>query len=124
MDRQHGILSHRAMHHAHAHQQGPKAPQELFELAAQTPDDALARLKSAADGLPAEEAAARLKSYGPNRISRERQAPLLLEIWRRFRNPLNLLLLGLAALSWALSDVRSAVVIAIMVLLSVALGFI
>jgi Mg2+-importing ATPase len=40
------------------------------------------------------------------------------------RNPLNALLLGLAALSWLLSDVRSSVVIATMVVLSVGLGFI
>jgi Mg2+-importing ATPase len=76
------------------------------------------------DGLTPSVAAQRLATYGPNRISREEQAPVLIELWRRFRNPLNLLLLGLAVASWMLSDVRSAVVIAVMVILSVGLGFV
>ena len=75
-------------------------------------------------GLSAAEAAARLKAVGPNRISRERKASLLVELWGRLKNPLNGLLLALATASWLLSDIRSALVISVMVVLSSGLGFI
>jgi Mg2+-importing ATPase len=84
----------------------------------------LKSLGASAEGLSPAAAAQRLAIYGPNRINREEQSPVVVELWRRFRNPLNLLLLALAAASWALSDARSAVLIAVMVVLSVGLGFI
>jgi Mg2+-importing ATPase len=65
-----------------------------------------------------------LKTIGPNRIAEKNQTSVLIELWQRFLNPLNLLLLVLAGVSWALSDLRSALVIVIMVVLSVGLGFI
>jgi len=76
------------------------------------------------EGSPPAEAASRLTKFGPNRIENHQQASVAAELWSRLRNPLNGLLLALAALSWFLSDVRSAVVIAVMVLLSVGLGFV
>jgi P-type Mg2+ transporter len=100
------------------------AARELIDLAVAPADQAYARLGAVPEGLSPAEAAARLKTVGPNRITRERQAPMFVELWRKLRNPLNWLLLALAAASWALSDVRSAIVIVIMVVLSVALGFI
>ncbi|MGZ3272504.1 MAG: magnesium-translocating P-type ATPase [Caulobacteraceae bacterium] len=96
----------------------------LAELARDDAAGACRRLGSSQEGLSAGQAMARLRSVGPNRISREREAPILVELWRRFSNPLNLLLLALAAISWTLSDVRSALVIAVMVVLSVVLGFV
>jgi Mg2+-importing ATPase len=97
---------------------------DFLALAGCDAAEACRRLDCAPEGLSAEAAAARLKAVGPNRIARERQAPVLLELWRRFANPLNVLLFVLAGLSWVLSDVRSALVIAVMVVLSVGLGFI
>jgi Mg2+-importing ATPase len=96
----------------------------LLSLAAADVDGACKQLGFSPGGLSPEQAASQLKTVGPNRITRERQAPVLVELWNRFRNPLNALLLVLAAVSWALSDVRSALVIAVMVVLSVGLGFI
>ena len=46
------------------------------------------------------------------------------EIIRHALNPLNGLLLALAAISWALSDMRAAIVISAMVVLSVDLAFV
>jgi Mg2+-importing ATPase len=100
------------------------ATHDLIALATGDAQAALRLLHASADGLALADAAARLGVYGPNRVSRERQASILMELWVRLKNPLNLLLLVLAGLSWALSDIRSAVVIAIMVVLSVGLGFI
>ena len=101
-----------------------EAPGELLALAGCDAAEACRRLGYSADGLSPDQAAVRLREIGPNQIARERQAPLLLELWRRFRSPLNALLLVLAGVSWFLSDARSAIVIAIMVVLSVGLGFI
>jgi len=95
-----------------------------MSIAHEEPSAACRRLGSSPQGLPQAEAADRLKRHGPNRIARQERVPLVLELWRKFRNPLNAMLLTLAGISWALSDVRSAVVIATMVVLSTSLGFI
>jgi Mg2+-importing ATPase len=102
----------------------PAASAELIGLATADAEAACRRLSSSPSGLSAEQAAAQLRVVGPNRVTREHEAPILVELWIRFRNPLNAMLLVLAAASWALSDVRSALVIAVMVVLSVGLGFI
>lgn len=95
-----------------------------MSIAHEEPPAACQRLGSSPQGLPQAEAADRLKRHGPNRIARQEKVPLALELWRKFRNPLNAMLLTLAGISWALSDVRSAIVIATMVMLSASLGFI
>ena len=95
----------------------------LGELASLAPDAVFARLETIATGLTAEQVALRLRATGPNQIAREGQHAVLGEIIARSVNPLNLLLLGLAAISWLLGDQRAAIVIAIMVVLSVSLGF-
>ncbi len=97
---------------------------ELMSIAHEDLPAACHRLASSPQGLSQAEAANRLKRHGPNRIARQEKIPLLLELWRKFRNPLNAMLLTLAGISWALSDVRSAIVIATMVVLSTGLGFI
>ena len=96
---------------------------KLRELAPCSPDDVLKRLGSSAKGLTTEEAGTRLRSVGPNEVAREAHQTILLEIVSRSLNPLNILLLALAVASYFLGDVRAALVIAIMVLLSISLGF-
>ncbi|MCD2175762.1 magnesium-translocating P-type ATPase [Rhizobium sp. C4] len=97
---------------------------ELRTLAAASVSDVLAKLKTGSDGLSGQEVKARLETYGPNIAGGRDSSPLLLELWNKFKNPLNILLFGLAGLSWLLSDLRSAAVIATMVVLSIGLGFI
>ena len=65
----------------------------------------------------------RLHSVGPNEVAHEARHTVLGEILSRSVNPLNVLLLTLAAASYFIGDARAAIVIAIMVLLSVSLGF-
>ncbi|MBB3957372.1 magnesium-translocating P-type ATPase [Novosphingobium sediminicola] len=79
---------------------------------------------SSPGGLTEQAAQEKLGSIGPNRIADDVRLSVLREILRRLMTPLNGLLLGLAVTSWALSDYRSAIVIAIMVLLSVGLGYV
>ena len=95
----------------------------LGELALLAPDEVLQRLGSAANGLTTGEAGVRLHSVGPNEVAHEARQTILVEIVTRSINPLNLLLLSLAAASYVLGDQRAALVIAIMVLLSISLGF-
>ena len=93
--------------------------------ASQTGEKAvLELLQTAPDGLDAAEAAARLASAGPNLIAQERQPNVLQELWGRAKNPLNALLLCLAAVSYFLGDLRAAVVIAVIVALAIAMAFI
>ena len=91
--------------------------------AAMPPPDVLDGLGTRWQGLTQQEAAQRLREYGPNRVANGHHASILEELARRSINPLNVLLISLAGISAALGDVRAAVLIAVMVVLSVTLGF-
>ncbi|WP_363349935.1 magnesium-translocating P-type ATPase [Methylocystis echinoides] len=87
--------------------------------------DALFRkLRASPEGLSETEAARRLKRFGPNRVAREAAGGALRLLARHVFNPLNGLLLTLAAASFALSDQRAAIVISAIVVLSVLLAFV
>jgi Mg2+-importing ATPase len=117
-------ILHRAWHRSPIAPQGLAASGEtLREIALLAPDEALQRLGGSANGLTTEEAEARLRSVGPNEVAHEARHTILGEIISRSINPLNLLLLTLAAASYFIGDQRAAIVIAVMVLLSVSLGF-
>ena len=107
-------------HAPHAASQGEAVLGEISYLAA---DQALLRLNSSSDGLAANEADNRLRSNGPNRVAHGDQQTTFGEIVSGSLNPLNLLLSGLAVVSYFLGDARAAIVIAIMVVLSVTLTF-
>jgi Mg2+-importing ATPase len=96
----------------------------LADLATAAPPDVFARLGCHPEGLSVEDAAERLKRFGANVVATKDTLSLIVELWNNAKSPLNALLLGLAAISWLLSDMRSAVVIATMVLLSVGLSFV
>jgi P-type Mg2+ transporter len=97
---------------------------DLALIAAADPDKALSLAQGEREGLSSAEAAARLKRFGPNAVAREGRPSIIAELWGRAMNPLNALLLVLAVISYFLSDARSAIVIAFMVVLSIGLGFI
>ena len=81
-------------------------------------------LRTSPDGLEPAEAEARLAWLGPNLIAREGRPSVLRELWGRAKNPLNALLLALAAVSYFLGDIRAAIVIAIMVVLAITTAFV
>jgi Mg2+-importing ATPase len=97
--------------------------QRLIAAAAGEPDELLQQLGTTSEGLTTEAAAQRLAAFGPNLVAHERQQSLVEELIGRAKNPLNFLLLSLAAASYVLGDQRAAAVIAVMVLLSVSLAF-
>lgn len=96
----------------------------LDQLSLATAEAALRALGSGPDGLNAAEAAQRLAATGPNQVAQDAEPSLSAELWGRARNPLNGLLLALAAVSMLLGDLRAAAVIATMVVLAVLTAFI
>jgi len=97
---------------------------EILRLSRGPQKDVLAQLQTAPDGLTRIEADARLQRVGPNAIAETGHQSIAREVYVRVRNPLNALLLPLAVVSWLTGDARAAIVIAVMVLLSVTLGFV
>ena len=98
--------------------------QDLLVAAREEPAQALARLRSQADGLDAAEAARRLARDGPNEIQHEAPLPGWLRLWHCYVNPFNLLLTALALLSFLSADSKATVVIGAMVALSTVIRFV
>jgi Mg2+-importing ATPase len=115
----HGFRQLRSQHRHH----DPAIAQRLLDAAATEPEDLLKQLGTTDKGLDTQTAAQRLGTFGPNLVARERQQNLVTELFGRAKNPLNFLLLSLAAASYFFGDTRAAAVIAVMVVLSVSLAF-
>jgi Mg2+-importing ATPase len=84
---------------------------------------ALAAAAATERGLSSPEAAARLRAWGPNELAPPRRFEAVRELFRYFANPLVLILLVASAVSAAFGQLVSAVIIALMLVLSVALNF-
>lgn len=113
---------HRSPSPASAHA-SVASSETLGVFALLSPDEVLQRLDSTASGLSADEVAERLRTTGANQVAHEVRHSIAGELANRSINPLNLLLLSLASASYFLGDLRAAIVIAVMVVLSVSLGF-
>lgn len=87
-----------------------------------TPDEVLACVNGSAEGLSGAEAAARLRSHGPNAV-RSHQVSALAVLGRQLRSALLVLLAGTAVLSYFLGDSTQAVIIGVILLASIGLGF-
>lgn len=98
--------------------------EELFAISRLGAEQACEKLGSNIAGLTFGKAKRRLGRYGLNVIAREHRPSIVQEIVGRARNPLNALLLTLAAVSYFLGDVRAAVVITLMVMLAVTTAFV
>ncbi|MFT3817011.1 MAG: magnesium-translocating P-type ATPase [Rubrivivax sp.] len=85
---------------------------------------AIARLSSHEDGLTAAEAGARRARLGPNEVEHEKPLPWWMHLWHCWRNPFNLLLTLLAAISFVTEDAKATLVIGTMVVLSTLLRFV
>ena len=97
---------------------------DLLRIARDEPAQAIARLKSHEQGLSNREAAARLAHHGPNEVEHENRLPAWLHLWHCYKNPFNLLLTVLAALSYLGADAKAASIIGLMVLLSTLIRFV
>ena len=110
--------------------QGPSQPaaphlaRELQRASEETPDAAIARSQSHAEGLTLVEARKRLARIGPNEVEHEKPLPAWLHLWLCYKNPFNLLLSALALLSFLSEDAKATVVIGCMVGLSTVIRFV
>lgn len=81
-------------------------------------------LHSRADGLTEAEADTIRASAGPNEVEHEKPISKWTHLWQCYKNPFNLLLTVLAAVSYLTEDMKATIVIGSMVLLSTLMRFI
>ncbi|WP_440555678.1 magnesium-translocating P-type ATPase [Streptomyces sp. SCPE 10] len=101
----------------------PVAGERAVSAAALPTAQVLRDLEVTADGLSSEEAARRLKRWGPNAVHSHR-ARAWLVLWHQVRSPLLGLLLAAAVVSYFVGERSDAVIIGVIVALSVGLGFV
>lgn len=96
----------------------------MVELCAVSEQEAIEKLNSSPKGLSAEEAGRRLDKYGANELAHAKQLGFWGDILRRCKSPLVVQLLVIAAVSGAIGEAKSAVIVSAMVVLSVGLSYI
>ncbi len=96
----------------------------LAEVAACDARQVFERLDTSEKGLSEEEAERRLEQHGPNVVAKEQRFRRLKLLGHACVNPLVILLLALAGLSWWTDDLGGATVMFAMVVLGVGLRFI
>jgi Mg2+-importing ATPase len=99
-------------------------PNALLEFAHLDNEAVLARLETSLDGLLARESEERLERYGENSVAHEERKSPLRRLYELFATPLSMLLIVLAIINELTGEVRGAIVIGLMVVLSVLLTFI
>ena len=99
------------------------AERRLREICGATEEEALRLAGTRREGLTGEEAAARLKTAGPNSLAGRKKHTLLADLFERFKNPLVVQLLIITAVSLAMGDLKSALVVGGMIVLSVFLSY-
>ncbi|MEW5878663.1 MAG: magnesium-translocating P-type ATPase [Acidobacteriota bacterium] len=87
-------------------------------------EQALREVGSRLSGLTAEEAEEKLAHFGPNEVSQLKKLKPLQDLAKRLKSPLVLQLLVIAAVSAAIGEAKSTVIVSAMVLLSVGLSFV
>ncbi len=101
----------------------PGLTQTLVSAATSETDALLQRLGSCADGLSEAQAEAVRARVGLNEVEHEKPLPWWRHLWHCYRNPFNLLLTLLATISYLTEDMKAAIVIGAMVVLSTMLRF-
>ena len=88
------------------------------------PEEAAERLNSSFEGLPADDADERLKTYGPNRIEKRSEDGPLVILWRQINNPLIWVLIGSGILAVLLGKITDGSVVLGVVVINTIIGFI
>src|ERR1700675_1460245 len=88
----------------------------LTESSKLVPNEVFTRMKTSAAGLTVAEAAKRLEEVGPNVVVSEKHGGWLWRLLTAARNPLVVLLVVLASVSFAAGDARAGSVMALMVI--------
>ncbi len=96
----------------------------LLSAAREQTADVMEALETAPTGLSDGEVERRAEVYGANEVGREQHLGPLIRLWGAIRNPLVILLVVLAILSYATGDARAGTVMVLMVLVGVSLRFV
>ena len=104
-------------------QQGQLTALELSGAASLATDEVLSRLDSRSGGLIGPEVDQRNREFGANVLAVHRVKASVV-LWRQLKNPILILLLGAALVSGLTGGGTNAIIIAVIVLLSVGLGFV
>ena len=96
----------------------------LYRHAQRSPDEVFRSLRSSVDGLTQTQVEERQDLYGPNEVAGGARFTAFYFLLKAFRNPFNYLICTLAVVSYLTDDLRAAVVMATMVVLSVVLTFV
>ena len=96
----------------------------LAEVAQLQTNEVFSRMKTAAEGLSENEAARRFAKVGPNVVAASKHRGWLCRLLTATRNPLVILLVVLATISFATGDARAGSVMTLMVILGVLLRFV
>jgi Mg2+-importing ATPase len=99
----------------------PLSSETLIRIAGLEQAQALKALNTRPEGLTSNEAKARLLKYGENRPIESKRKSLIIRIIEVFKDPLILLLSFMAIISFITGDMKAAIVIMAMVLMSSAL---
>src|SRR5664279_4984206 len=102
---------------------GQLAALELTEAATLATDEVLSRLASRSEGLNEPEVDKRVREFGANVLAVQRVRASVV-LWRQLKNPILILLLGAAMVSGLTGGATNAIIIAVIVVLSVGLGFV
>ena len=97
---------------------------QLTELSKKESSEVLVQLGTNLNGLSKETVEERIDKYGFNEITHEKERGWLWRLLLAAKNPLVILLLVLASIAFLTEDIRSGIVMTLMVILGVTLRFI
>lgn len=97
--------------------------QRLIRLCSLPIQEAFSELKIDASGLSEKEADKRLSEYGKNEISQMRHLSFWADMLERFKSPLVIQLLLIAAVSGLIGQATSTLIVSLMIVLSVGLSY-
>jgi P-type Mg2+ transporter len=98
--------------------------QQLTELSKKESTEVLVQLETNLNGLTKKTVEERIDKYGFNEITHEKERGWLWRLLLAAKNPLVILLLVLATIAFLTEDIRSGIVMTLMVILGVTLRFI
>ena len=96
----------------------------LIQACIMTPEEALTLLHANPNGLTEDEVEERRSEFGANELQRSKHLSFFADIFERLKSPLVIQLLVIAAVSFLMSQIPSAIVVCAMILLSVGTSYV
>src|ERR1035438_7030711 len=98
--------------------------QKLSNISKKRASDVLSILETSLNGLNTQAVEERIEKFGLNEITHEKERGWLWRLLLAAKNPLVILLLVLATIAFLTEDIRSGIVMTLMVILGITLRFI